>query len=42
MIADTSFHDLDGHYPHAHVMLTLRVITPQGFGNKNRSWNEHE
>ncbi|WP_116403914.1 MobQ family relaxase [Serratia marcescens] len=41
MIADISFHDLDGHNPHAHVMLTLREITPQGFGNKNRSWNEH-
>lgn len=42
MIADISFHDLDGHNPHAHVMLTLREITPQGFGNKNRSWNEHD
>lgn len=41
MIADISFHDLDGHNPHAHVMLTLREITPQGFGNKNRNWNEH-
>lgn len=41
MIADISFHDLDGHNPHAHVMLTLREITPKGFGNKNRSWNEH-
>ena len=42
MIADISFHDLDGHNPHAHIMLTLREITPQGFGNKNRSWNEHD
>lgn len=42
MIADISFHDLDGHNPHAHVMLTLREITPKGFGNKNRSWNEHD
>jgi len=42
MVADISFHDLDGHNPHAHVMLTLREITPQGFGNKNRSWNEHD
>ncbi|WP_338328046.1 MobA/MobL family protein [Rosenbergiella epipactidis] len=41
MIADISFHELDGHNPHAHVMLTLREITPQGFGNKNRNWNEH-
>jgi hypothetical protein len=42
MIADISFHDLDGHNPHAHVMLTLREITPDGFGNKNRSWNKHD
>lgn len=42
MIADISFHDIDGHNPHAHVMLTLREITPKGFGNKNRSWNEHD
>lgn len=42
MIADISFHDLDGHNPHAHVMLTLREITLQGFGNKNRDWNEHD
>ncbi|WP_168385217.1 MobQ family relaxase [Erwinia amylovora] len=42
MIVDISFHDLDGHNPHAHVMLTLREITPQGFGNKNREWNEHD
>lgn len=42
MIADISFHDLEGHNPHAHVMLTLREITPSGFGNKNRSWNEHD
>ncbi|WP_312449380.1 MobQ family relaxase [Mixta calida] len=42
MIADISFHDLDGHNPHAHVMLTLREITPEGFSNKNRSWNEHD
>ncbi|MGG6193890.1 MobA/MobL family protein [Pantoea allii] len=42
MIADISFHDLDGHNPHAHVMLTLREITPKDFGNTNRSWNEHD
>lgn len=41
MIADVSFHDLNSHNPHAHVMLTLREITPEGFGKKNRSWNEH-
>lgn len=42
MIGDVSFHDLNGHNPHAHVMLTLREITTQGFGNINRSWNKHD
>ena len=39
MIADIAFHDLDGRNPHAHVMLTLKHITEQGFGKKNRDWN---
>lgn len=42
MIADIAFHDLNSHNPHAHVMLTLRDITPSGFGNKNRDWNKKE
>ncbi|WP_337063644.1 MobQ family relaxase [Raoultella ornithinolytica] len=41
MIADIAFHDLDSHNPHAHVMLTLKDITPDGFSKKNRDWNEH-
>lgn len=41
MIADIAFHDLDSHNPHAHVMLTLKNITPNGFTKKNREWNEH-
>ncbi|MFQ6255995.1 MobQ family relaxase [Yersinia enterocolitica] len=40
MIADIAFHDLDSNNPHAHVMLTLKPITAEGFGNKDRSWNE--
>ena len=36
MIADIAFHDLDSHNPHAHVMLTLRTVSPNGFGNKNK------
>ena len=40
MIADIAFHDLNSKNPHAHVMLTLREITPDGFGMKNRNWNE--
>lgn len=42
MIADIAFHDLESHNPHFHVMLTLRDITPLGFGLKNRGWNSKE
>ncbi|HFP4057430.1 TPA: MobQ family relaxase [Escherichia coli] len=40
MIADIAFHDLDNKNPHAHVMLTLKTIGPEGFGKKERSWND--
>ncbi|MBA0199473.1 MobA/MobL family protein [Pectobacterium carotovorum] len=40
MIADIAFHDIDGNNPHAHVMLTLKPITADGFGKKERSWND--
>ncbi|MDY4366550.1 MobQ family relaxase [Pectobacterium brasiliense] len=40
MIADIAFHDLNGKNPHAHVMLTLKPITTDGFGKKERSWND--
>ncbi|ECF6041809.1 conjugal transfer protein [Salmonella enterica subsp. salamae] len=40
MIADIVFHDLDSKNPHAHVMLTLKTIGPEGFGKKDRSWND--
>ena len=40
MIADIAFHDLDGQNPHAHVMLTLKPISADGFGKKERSWND--
>ncbi|EKN3469701.1 MobQ family relaxase [Yersinia enterocolitica] len=40
MIADIAFHDLDSQNPHAHVTLTLKPITADGFGKKDRSWNE--
>ena len=42
MIADIAFHDLDSHNPHAHVMLTLRTVSPNGFGNKQREWTNRE
>jgi hypothetical protein len=38
MIADL-FVGGDAHNPHAHIMLTLRPVTPGGFGPKERSWN---
>jgi DNA-binding HxlR family transcriptional regulator len=39
MIADFAIHDkLDGN-PHIHVMLTMRDISEEGFGLKNRNWN---
>lgn len=40
MIADIAYHDLDSKNPHAHVMLTLKTIGPEGFGKKDRSWND--
>ncbi|MBA0162226.1 MobA/MobL family protein [Pectobacterium versatile] len=40
MIADIAFHDLNGGNPHAHVMLTLKPITADGFSKKERSWND--
>ncbi|EJJ4074118.1 MobA/MobL family protein [Salmonella enterica] len=42
MIADVAFHDLDSDNPHAHVMLTLKTIGPEGFGKKERSWNDRK
>ncbi len=44
MIADVSFHESEasdgGKNPHAHIMLTMRDITEDGFGNKNQDWND--
>ncbi|MBZ2400381.1 MobA/MobL family protein [Erwinia amylovora] len=42
MIADIAFHDLDSDNPHAHVMLTLKTIGPEGFGKKERSWSDRK
>lgn len=43
MIADLAIHEPhrqgDDRNHHAHVMLTLRALTAEGFGNKNRVWN---
>lgn len=44
MVADFAIHDGEasdgGRNPHLHVMLTFKEITPDGFGNKNRDWND--
>lgn len=39
MIADIVIHDTDNENPHAHIMLTMREINEDGFGKKNRDWN---
>jgi ATP-dependent exoDNAse (exonuclease V) alpha subunit len=40
MIADCAIHRDNPNNPHAHVLLTLRHIGPDGFGLKERSWNQ--
>jgi ATP-dependent exoDNAse (exonuclease V) alpha subunit len=40
MIADVALHDLNSENPHAHLLLTQRSVTANGFGNKNREWNQ--
>ena len=45
MVADVAFHR--GHkggeeQPHGHVMLSMREVTPEGFGGKVRAWNNKE
>lgn len=42
MVADLTMHHLNGENPHAHIMLTTREIGPEGFGKKNREWNDRE
>lgn len=46
MIADFAVHvgrARDGaEQPHAHIMLTTRTLTTEGFGPKNRDWNATE
>ncbi|MDR0797857.1 MAG: MobA/MobL family protein [Nitrososphaerota archaeon] len=42
MIADFAIHHMRAENPHAHIMLTTRTVTPDGFGNKNRDWNSRQ
>lgn len=40
MCADVCMHDKGDGNPHAHVMATTRELGPDGFGAKNRDWND--
>ena len=42
MIADVAIHQSEGLNHHAHIMLTLREVGPEGFGKKVREWNKPE
>ena len=42
MCADIAMHDKGDENPHAHIMLTTREVSEEGFGKKNREWNNHE
>lgn len=39
MVADFAIHRDNPENPHAHVLLTTRVLTESGFGYKEREWN---
>lgn len=45
MVADVALHeghDVHEPNPHAHILLTTRAMTAEGFGAKNRDWNSKE
>ncbi|MFZ4167046.1 MobQ family relaxase [Brevundimonas sp. NPDC058933] len=42
MVADIAIHRDDANNPHAHVMLTTREVSEEGFTTKNRDWNKKE
>ena len=46
MVADLNVHwdyaEDGSHKPHAHVMLSMREVARQGFGQKVRDWNRTE
>jgi len=42
MVSDLAIHHAKGENPHAHILLTTRNITPDGFGQKNTDWNKKE
>ena len=42
MVADFSIHRDNPENPHAHITLTTREVTEEGFGKKVREWNSKE
>jgi Ti-type conjugative transfer relaxase TraA len=40
MVADLGVHLDNPHNPHAHILLTTRTLSADGFGPKERSWND--
>lgn len=42
MVADICIHHAGRDNPHAHVMLTMRGIGSDGFGQKCRQWNDRQ
>ena len=46
MIADVNIHEPSGtgdeRNHHAHILLTMRTVAPEGFGPKVREWNSRE
>jgi len=42
MVADFSIHQDNAKNPHVHIMTTMRTIDANGFGKKERDWNQKE
>ena len=42
MVADVAYHEGHGENPHAHILLTTRKVGPDGFGAKDRTWNDRD
>lgn len=42
MCVDFSIHDKGDGNPHAHIMITTREVTQEGFTSKNREWDKKE
>ena len=40
MCADVCIHDRGDGNPHFHIMATTRDVSEEGFGGKNRGWND--